>query len=53
MLSKAPAVPTAESANGPLERIGSNLHINMPGEKDQLIFEAGVNYFHQRARLMN
>ncbi|HAA37321.1 MAG TPA: phosphoribosylformylglycinamidine synthase [Firmicutes bacterium] len=30
---------------GHSERIGSNLHINMPGEKDQLIFEAGVNYF--------
>ncbi|HZK24457.1 MAG TPA: phosphoribosylformylglycinamidine synthase [Oscillospiraceae bacterium] len=30
---------------GHSERIGSNLYINIPGEKDQLIFEAGVNYF--------
>ncbi|RCX17136.1 phosphoribosylformylglycinamidine synthase [Anaerobacterium chartisolvens] len=27
------------------ERIGSNIAKNIPGEKDQRIFEAGVNYF--------
>jgi phosphoribosylformylglycinamidine synthase len=27
------------------ERIGKNLYINIPNEKDQLLFEAGVNYF--------
>lgn len=30
---------------GHSERIGSNLYQNVPGEKDQLIFEAGVEYF--------
>lgn len=27
------------------ERIGKNLYINIPNEKDQCLFEAGVNYF--------
>jgi len=30
---------------GHSERIGRNLYINIPDEKDQLLFEAGVNYF--------
>lgn len=30
---------------GHSERIGKNLYINIPNEKDQLLFEAGVNYF--------
>jgi phosphoribosylformylglycinamidine synthase len=30
---------------GHSERIGSNVMKNVPGEKDQKIFEAGVNYF--------
>ncbi|MCD8090443.1 MAG: phosphoribosylformylglycinamidine synthase [Clostridiales bacterium] len=30
---------------GHSERIGSGLYKNVPGEKDQLIFEAGVGYF--------
>lgn len=30
---------------GHSERIGRNLYINIPGEKDQQLFEAGVNYF--------
>jgi len=30
---------------GHSERIGSNVAVNIPGEKDQKIFEAGVNYF--------
>jgi phosphoribosylformylglycinamidine synthase len=30
---------------GHSERIGKNLYINIPGEKDQLLFKAGVNYF--------
>lgn len=30
---------------GHSERIGHNLYINIPDEKDQLLFEAGVNYF--------
>jgi len=30
---------------GHSERIGLNLYQNIPGEKDQKIFEAGVNYF--------
>jgi phosphoribosylformylglycinamidine synthase len=30
---------------GHSERIGKNLYINIPGDKDQLLFEAGVNYF--------
>ncbi len=30
---------------GHSERKGSNVCINLPGNKDQLIFEAGVNYF--------
>ena len=30
---------------GHSERIGKNLYINVPNEKDQLLFEAGVNYF--------
>lgn len=30
---------------GHSERIGKNLYINIPGVKDQLLFEAGVNYF--------
>ncbi|MCD7778049.1 MAG: phosphoribosylformylglycinamidine synthase [Clostridiales bacterium] len=30
---------------GHSERIGSGLYKNVPGEKDQLIFEAGVAYF--------
>ncbi|NLY74986.1 MAG: phosphoribosylformylglycinamidine synthase [Firmicutes bacterium] len=30
---------------GHSERIGSNLYKNVPGEKDQRIFEAGVEYF--------
>lgn len=30
---------------GHSERIGDNLHINIPGNKDQMIFEAGINYF--------
>ncbi|MEA4926528.1 MAG: phosphoribosylformylglycinamidine synthase [Syntrophomonadaceae bacterium] len=30
---------------GHSERIGHNLYINIPHEKDQLLFEAGVNYF--------
>lgn len=30
---------------GHSERIGKNLYINIPDEKDQLLFEAGVNYF--------
>ena len=30
---------------GHSERIGSNLYRNVPGEKDQRIFEAGVEYF--------
>ena len=27
------------------ERIGEGLYRNIPGEKDQKIFEAGINYF--------
>ena len=27
------------------ERIGQNVSINIPGEKDQKIFESGVDYF--------
>lgn len=30
---------------GHSERIGQNLYRNVPGEKDQKIFESGVNYF--------
>jgi phosphoribosylformylglycinamidine synthase, clade II len=30
---------------GHSERIGRNLYINIPGETDQLLFEAGVKYF--------
>ena len=30
---------------GHSERIGDNVCINVPGEKDQKIFESGVNYF--------
>lgn len=30
---------------GHSERIGNNLHINIPGAKDQGLFEAGVNFF--------
>jgi phosphoribosylformylglycinamidine synthase len=30
---------------GHSERIGTNLYQNVPGEKDQRIFEAGVEYF--------
>jgi phosphoribosylformylglycinamidine synthase len=30
---------------GHSERIGKNLYINIPNEKDQRLFEAGVNYF--------
>lgn len=30
---------------GHSERIGPNLYINIPHEKDQRLFEAGVNYF--------
>jgi phosphoribosylformylglycinamidine synthase len=30
---------------GHSERIGKNLYINIPGAKDQLLFESGVNYF--------
>ncbi len=30
---------------GHSERIGSNLYKNVPGEKDQKIFESGINYF--------
>lgn len=30
---------------GHSERISKNLYINIPDEKDQLLFEAGVNYF--------
>lgn len=30
---------------GHSERIGENLYINIPDKKDQLLFEAGVNYF--------
>ncbi|MGI5920464.1 MAG: phosphoribosylformylglycinamidine synthase [Syntrophomonadaceae bacterium] len=30
---------------GHSERIGQNLYINIPHEKDQRLFEAGVNYF--------
>ena len=30
---------------GHSERIGSNVIRNVPGEKDQKIFEAGVEYF--------
>jgi phosphoribosylformylglycinamidine synthase len=30
---------------GHSERIGHNLYINIPDEKDQRLFEAGVNYF--------
>jgi phosphoribosylformylglycinamidine synthase len=30
---------------GHSERIGKNLYINIPHEKDQLLFEAGVNFF--------
>ncbi|SHI99161.1 phosphoribosylformylglycinamidine synthase [Dethiosulfatibacter aminovorans DSM 17477] len=30
---------------GHSERIGDNLHINIPGNKDQKIFEAGIDYF--------
>ena len=30
---------------GHSERIGSNIAINVPGEKDQKLFEAGVKYF--------
>lgn len=30
---------------GHSERIGSNLHINIPGDKNQGIFEAGVSFF--------
>ncbi len=30
---------------GHSERIGTNLYINIPLEKDQRLFEAGVNYF--------
>ncbi|WP_031517877.1 phosphoribosylformylglycinamidine synthase [Desulfofalx alkaliphila] len=30
---------------GHSERIGSRVAVNVPGEKDQKIFEAGVNYF--------
>ena len=30
---------------GHSERIGKNLYKNVAGEKDQKIFESGVNYF--------
>jgi phosphoribosylformylglycinamidine synthase len=30
---------------GHSERIGTNLYRNVPGEKDQRLFESGVNYF--------
>jgi phosphoribosylformylglycinamidine synthase len=30
---------------GHSERIGSHVAVNVPGEKDQRLFEAGVNYF--------
>jgi len=30
---------------GHSERIGKNVFKNIPGEKDQKLFEAGVNYF--------
>jgi len=30
---------------GHSERIGSNLYLNVPGEKDQKIFEAGIDYY--------
>ena len=30
---------------GHSERIGPNVAINVPGDKDQKLFEAGVNYF--------
>ncbi len=30
---------------GHSERIGQNLYRNVPGEKDQKIFESGVAYF--------
>ena len=30
---------------GHSERIGNNVSFNVPGEKDQKLFEAGVNYF--------
>lgn len=30
---------------GHSERVGSNVGINVPGEKDQRIFQAGINYF--------
>ena len=30
---------------GHSERIGANIGMNIIGEKDQKIFEAGVNYF--------
>jgi phosphoribosylformylglycinamidine synthase len=30
---------------GHSERNGANIHVNLPGNKDQKLFEAGVNYF--------
>jgi phosphoribosylformylglycinamidine synthase len=30
---------------GHSERIGANVSVNVPGEKDQKLFEAGVGYF--------
>ena len=30
---------------GHSERIGNGLYKNVPGKKDQKIFESGVNYF--------
>ena len=30
---------------GHSERIGENIAVNVPGAKDQKLFEAGVNYF--------
>ncbi|HWI55139.1 MAG TPA: phosphoribosylformylglycinamidine synthase subunit PurQ, partial [Desulfobacteria bacterium] len=30
---------------GHSERIGANVYVNVPGEKDQRIFEAGIQYF--------
>ncbi|MBQ2665051.1 MAG: phosphoribosylformylglycinamidine synthase subunit PurQ [Clostridia bacterium] len=30
---------------GHSERIGNNVSFNVPGEKDQKLFEAGVSYF--------
>ncbi|MBO6210046.1 MAG: phosphoribosylformylglycinamidine synthase subunit PurQ, partial [Schwartzia sp.] len=30
---------------GHSERIGENIGINVPGEKDQKIFASGVNYY--------